>query len=89
MSGEGLEFEQHRDWGWQIIGRLQGIVHTGTVSGGGAVCWYCTVLSVKQLCFVIISLFYLWRFSGNETYRDWGWQIGRGMRMWTVTVSFY
>ncbi|WIA21674.1 hypothetical protein OEZ85_000844 [Tetradesmus obliquus] len=29
------------------------------------------------------SLFYLWRITGNATYRDWGWQIFRAMRMWT------
>lgn len=29
------------------------------------------------------SLFYLWRFTGNATYRDWGWQIFRAMRMWS------
>jgi hypothetical protein len=33
------------------------------------------------------SLFYLWRFTGNETYRDWGWQIFRAMRMWTRWVE--
>jgi hypothetical protein len=33
------------------------------------------------------SLFYLWRFTGNETYRDWGWQIFRAVRMWTRWVG--
>jgi hypothetical protein len=35
------------------------------------------------------SLFYLWRFTGNETYRDWGWQIFRAMRMWTRWVASF
>jgi len=25
------------------------------------------------------SLFYFWRITGNQTYRDWGWKIWQGM----------
>lgn len=35
---------------------------------------------------LIESLVYLWRLTGNQTYRDWGWQIFRAQQMWTRWV---
>uniref|UniRef100_A0A0R0GKX7 alpha-1,2-Mannosidase n=1 Tax=Glycine max TaxID=3847 RepID=A0A0R0GKX7_SOYBN len=35
----------------------------------------CYVLRLRKLPETIESLFYLWCFTGNKTYREWGWNI--------------
>ncbi|XP_063986512.1 endoplasmic reticulum mannosyl-oligosaccharide 1,2-alpha-mannosidase [Diachasmimorpha longicaudata] len=37
----------------------------------------------------IESLFYMWYFTGNKTYQDWGWQIFQGFENYTKVENGY
>eukprot|EP00026_Physarum_polycephalum_P003609 Phypoly_transcript_03622.p1 GENE.Phypoly_transcript_03622~~Phypoly_transcript_03622.p1 ORF type:complete len:584 (+),score=103.39 Phypoly_transcript_03622:66-1817(+) len=50
-----------------------------------------TVASGKYLLRpeTIESLFYLWRYTGDKIYRDWGWAIFEGLEKYCKTPSSY